>query len=364
MDTNVEDVAVGTVAEFVERLESGGGKYAYFRGENRDYGDTRLTAAAFRKGKGMKEMEEMCNRFYGKVFAQLTPNEEQHFLAFCQHHWIPTCLLDITENPLMALYFACDKGDEQDGYVYCFADNFLDLTKLIDKAGTENFARGFFYIDSEPYRDKSLFDECYLKWHKENRKIEDAYSNMLIDYIVKSSRFLGKTIYKKIIAKIVSIERKQLSFLDEKDRQYFLEKLNTYMRFGDTKGFFDIVVALAQYDLLLYAALHCYISPRLSCETVSSIPAFIGLPKTIYKPLLSFGRAVAQHSQFIYQYDYDFGFVTDKPINKRVNPAHTIRISAQSKPAILRTLNTLGINRSTVYGDFDNIAQHIIETTP
>ena len=49
-------------------------------------------------------------------------------LALLQHHGIPTRLLDVTENALVALYFACCSKPDTDGEVFVFKHEHRDVT--------------------------------------------------------------------------------------------------------------------------------------------------------------------------------------------------------------------------------------------
>ncbi len=69
-------------------------------------------------------------------------------LALLQHHGIPTRLLDVTESALVALYFACCSKPNEDGEVFAFKDNELDVTNypVINAiADSYRFSRGSFY---------------------------------------------------------------------------------------------------------------------------------------------------------------------------------------------------------------------------
>lgn len=56
-------------------------------------------------------------------------------LAVAQHYGLPTRLLDWTENPLVAAFFACSQYADRDGALYC-----ASITRRIDTASESPFS--------------------------------------------------------------------------------------------------------------------------------------------------------------------------------------------------------------------------------
>ena len=52
------------------------------------------------------------------AYVSQMPKSEWEMLAIAQHHGLPTRLLDWTENPLVAAYFACREFQDEDGAIY------------------------------------------------------------------------------------------------------------------------------------------------------------------------------------------------------------------------------------------------------
>lgn len=113
-------------------------KELYFRGQDSiDYGNT--CPSLFRNEMYYANESNMINDFIAKypdLFKDCQNNVDR--LALMQHHQLPTRLLDLTTNALIALYFAVEKDNCKDGVVYVF-NNFYN-EEFVDKALNVSFS--------------------------------------------------------------------------------------------------------------------------------------------------------------------------------------------------------------------------------
>ena len=123
--SKAKEIKVYSVAEFVARLaelDQEKRTETFYRG-HADEG-WRLTPSILRTRKGPRVEDQL--------FREMVAHEPQSFsecrsaldhLVQMQHYGLPTRLLDVTMNPLVALYFACEEAtsDSDYGAVYHFA---------------------------------------------------------------------------------------------------------------------------------------------------------------------------------------------------------------------------------------------------
>lgn len=90
-----------------------------YRGEPKYYGETKLMPSLFRNPSYVKKEKYLFELFsdYG-----LISNDKRNVdkAIETQHYAAISRMLDITFNAIVAIYFACQEDDNQDGFVYVF----------------------------------------------------------------------------------------------------------------------------------------------------------------------------------------------------------------------------------------------------
>lgn len=116
-------------------------------------------------------------------------------LALLQHHGIPTRLLDVSENALVALYFACFSNPNTDGEVIVFKhvnEDVVNYPIVNAIADSYRFARGsstelsLFYgdIKNQPYciEQKQTYDICHRDDVDGGRWVKECCEKILYVY--------------------------------------------------------------------------------------------------------------------------------------------------------------------------------------
>ena len=110
----INKCSVNNLSEYIAAIENNNLFHSISRGENNLY-EHPLKSGII--SSGTQKYSKLLETYHHDVETSISQIQDKHFLAFAQHHGIPTNLLDFSLSPLVSLYFSVD-GCEEIGYVH------------------------------------------------------------------------------------------------------------------------------------------------------------------------------------------------------------------------------------------------------
>lgn len=368
--------SVSEYIELVKELQKKSEYPLYYRGQSKEY--DKLDATAFRMellGKGQLRQgypfKKIIEDFRYEVWNEINNDTRKNFLAFCQHHGIPTNLLDFTENPLIALYFAVSNRNHmtEPGYIHIMNTPLLDITDIIEEysiAGESIFELTFsddLNILEKLLNKFSYFEEKYpKKFYEKFKQLSDDLKHFdkpgNREFIYKETQLLSidDEIFAEVFEEIGDITKEYKQYIDI---PIYEDKL-----YSDTeKAIFNELCHKSFFPNNVVAYLFYLRYFRVLLNLEHKWPEYInGLLPMMYKPILNFKRGINQKGIFIYQDYYEQnptfyeGYI-DYTVQK-IETDHIIKIP-KFKVEIKETLDMLDINEKFAYGDFESVANYI-----
>lgn len=333
-----------------------------------------LTPSIYRKDSFIENEHLIYREMISKVPYDFNGKSTIESLVLMQHYGIPTRILDLTTNALVALYFACVDNEDKDGEVIIFDISqkdtcYFDSDRVTILANLAKCDSEFYYtfgnLDKmEAYKEKlsELKDKNKVySYDKELEKKVDFESviNNLPNYFYINPNEIETLIKQFMEDKAGFLEEDKLCcifiLLDRLERK--IDSLIWEDRLYNNKKFFGKLLHYIREDKSYFQAI-------IDTNDIGKVFAV--------KPKLDNPRIVRQHGAFLIfgTKEKAISLYANKVLKGEVNsmpqvPSEWIKtkigIDAKSKEDILKELSQLGIDKSTLFPEIDKVAEYIKE---
>lgn len=320
----------------------------FYRGQSNDFKSSNNVASIFRQ----KELSGYTHEYsftneYMRRYANDFNNLENNFsrLSYMQHFGLPTRLLDVTTNALVALYFACQshldsEGHETDGIVtMSFSNktqNIDDFTYYSSRSDTVEVLSTLALMDEE--KKKSIY-----------RKIS-SFNKNIDDLLKEDENHLYQSWYMDLVKQFPEGYYEQLS----EENQKVYDSLNDFYKEINQSYEMQCLYHDIKRDTGYFADL-------INFRTLLH-PFFV-------EPSINNERLRAQSGFFLFE-PYDGTSCSLENIHDDIdnkvslynghNEPIRLVIPGEKKQQILNELNqSLEINQATLFPDKENVASYI-----
>lgn len=375
---------VGTIKGYIEAIQKFSGDNIFYRGHsNKEY---ELKPGIYR-GDIIKNEDKIYRETIAKVPYDFKDKNTIESLALMQHYGIPTRILDLTTNALVALYFACVGNEDKDGEVIVFdipEENicYFDSDRVTVLANLAKSDKEFHYrMELLPVYKQKL-DTLEQKKEAHDIFITNIQKSFNIHNYIHEKK--GEEIEKYLAEVNFDFE----STIDDKIKEWFSEyQEQNKDNYDDFKSYFrNIIVELLQsiirnntipytvnvlnekyFGKLLHNIREdkSYFQSIINPDDINNIFAV--------QPKLDNPRIVRQHGAFLI-----FGIKPYKYSDKEIKPMPEINpkwimsngkneknkriiIKGEEKRKILKELEIFGINKSFLFPEIDKVAEDIKE---
>lgn len=408
MDTqnikNKENITyIESVSDFlndIKGIRNKSGYTLFYRGHSdKNY---ELKPSIYRNENFIKNEDKIYRETIAKVPYDFNGKSSIESLALMQHYGVPTRILDLTTNALVALYFACEESKKIKEITKVKGGSFLKKVNIDGEVIIFNIPNeSVCYSDSDKVTILANLSKYENNLHYEKNT---SYKQDISDVEIKIKEILKKTL--KVInidavlekaesLRYYSLNKKEelkkyykdyrLKNIDKKIEDIIIENYKGKEKIkDDIKSFITILLltilktiideaeqsyinSLNEKDPYLKKLLHyiredkSYFKPIINPNDIGKILAV--------KPKLDNPRIVRQQGAFlIFGAESSFVYNSTKPMPEikkdwiiKGNNNNKIIIKSSKKESILKELDKLGINKSTLFPEIDKVADYIKE---